>query len=233
MHNLQLQKQLYSDLKAAIWWFWSFRRQQQAETSKRSKQQTKEPEKLNPASKHSQMHPKHPQNTKTITPNNKNKPMLNPNNYVQTDRYLKLGTLEPFGTFTWNPYFWNLKTFWNLYAAEPLLGTLEPSETLPLFGTRIWNLHLELLLGASAPLGTFTWNFGTSWILYLKLFPRTLEPLSTYTWDPYLEPRNLPKPSLGTLTVVVWNLQLKTLYLKPWNLLDTLLGTLAWNLLDP
>ena len=47
-----------------------------------------------------------------------------------------LGTVEPPGSFSWNPLLgtltWNLGTFSNL---EPLLGTLEPSKTLPLLGT--------------------------------------------------------------------------------------------------
>ena len=57
-----------------------------------------------------------------------------------------LGTSEPAGTFTWNPY-------------------LEPrSPPEPLFGTLTWNLgtcrnlYLEPLLGTSEPAGAFTWN---------------------------------------------------------------------------
>ena len=111
---------------------------------------------------------------------------------------------------------------------EPLLGTSEPREPLrgtlcwlwsipkpyiPLLETLFWNLHLELLLGSSEPLGTFTWNFGTSWILLWTL--QTWEPLGTLTWNPYLEPRNVPEPSLGTFGC------LET------SLLDLLLGT-SW-----
>ena len=100
--------------------------------------------------------------------------------------YPLLGTLTwNFGTFwklhlTWNfwnlsePYlgthFWRVGTSWNL-SAEHFLGTLEPSENLPLLepfsGTLTWNL------------GT-TWNFGTS--------------CGSFTWNPSLEPGNLLEP---------------------------------------
>ena len=42
----------------------------------------------------------------------------------------------------------------------------------------------------------------------------TLEPPASFTWNPYLEPRNLPEPLLGTLT---WNP-----YLEPRNLAEGL-----------
>ena len=100
-----------------------------------------------------------------------------------------LGTSEPAGTFTWNPYTWNLGTF----------GTL--------LGTLTWNLYLAPLLGTSEPAGTFTWNLtwnlGARRNLYLEPLLGTSEPAGTFTWNPYLEPRNLPEPLLGTLT---WNL---------------------------
>ena len=90
-------------------------------------------------------------------------------------------------------------TVWNL-SAEPFVGTLEPSETLPLLWIPFWNLHLELLLGTSEPLVSFwnqpprspTWNHEICWILYL-------EP-SLGTFRLYL--KLLLEPSLGTS----WNL---------------------------
>ena len=102
-----------------------------------------------------------------------------------------LGTLEPAGTFTWNPYTWNLGTF------GTLLGTL----TWNLGTCR--NLYLEPLLGTSEPAGTFTWNLGARRNLYLEPLLGTSEPAGSFTWNPYLEPRNLPEPLLQTLT---WNL---------------------------
>ena len=65
--------------------------------------------------------------------------------YLEPWNFLEplLGTLEPFGTFTWNPYTepratftWNLRTSWNFYLElwnlfDPLLGTLT------------WNPYLE------------------------------------------------------------------------------------------
>ena len=106
-----------------------------------------------------------------------------------------LGTSEPAGTFTWNPYTWNLGTF------GTLLGTL----TWNLGTCR--NLYLEPLLGTSEPAGTFTWNPYLEPLsppeLYLEPLLGTSEPAGTFTWNPYLEPRNLPEPLLGTLT---WNL---------------------------
>ena len=78
-----------------------------------------------------------------------------------------------------------------------------------------WNLHLELLLGS------LTWNLRTS----------------SNPWNPYLELRNLPKPTwnLGTscnLCLELWNLLdplLGTLPLEPGNLLEPCLETSAWN----
>ena len=153
------------------------------------------------------------------------------------------GTLEPFGTFTWNPY--NLGTPWNLYAIT-LLGTLGPSETLPFLKTSPgpfnWNTYLEPPNLLEPLLGIFTWN------LYLEPLLGTLEPSRTFTWNPSLKTRNLPEPLLGTLA---WNLgTFQNLYLEPFllensepsrtfawypyleprNLPEPLLGTLIWNL---
>ena len=96
-------------------------------------------------------------------------------------------------------------------------------------------------------IGTLTWNLGTCRNLYLE--PLYLEPrnLRNLTWNPYLEPRNLPEPLLGTLILgtsepsepylepllgtlepagtFTWNP-----YSEPGNLLEPLLGTLTWNL---
>ena len=112
-----------------------------------------------------------------------------------------LGTSEPAGTFTWNPYTWNLGTFgtllgtltWNLGTCrnlylEPLLGTSEPA------GTFTWNPYLEPRSPPEPLLGTLTWNLGTCRNLYLEPLLGTSEPAGTFTWNPYLEPRNLPEP---------------------------------------
>ena len=96
-------------------------------------------------------------------------------------------------------------------------------------------------------IGTLTWNLGTCRNLYLE--PLYLEPrnLRNLTWNPYLEPRNLPEPLLGTLILgtsepsepyleplllgtsepagtFTWNP-----YSEPRNLPEPLLGTLTWN----
>ena len=113
---------------------------------------------------------------------------------------------------------WNLRNLtWNPYLEprnlpEPLLGTLILGTFGTLLGTLTWNLgtcrnlYLEPLLGTSEPAGTFiklTWNLGARRNLYLEPLLGTSEPAGTFTWNPYLEPRNLPEPLLGTLT---WNL---------------------------
>ena len=150
-----------------------------------------------------------------------------------------LGTSEPAGTFTWNPYTWNLGTFgtllgtltWNLGTCrnlylEPLY--LEPRNLRNL----TWNPYLEPRNLPEPLLGTLTRNLGTCRNLYLEPLLGTSEPAGTFTWNPllgtsepagtftwnpYLEPRNLPEPLLGTLT---WNLgTCRNLYLEP------LLGT--------
>ena len=161
-----------------------------------------------------------------------------------------LGTSEPAGTFTWNPYTWNLGTFgtllgtltWNLGTCrnlylEPLY--LEPRNLRNL----TWNPYLEPRNLPEPFLGTLTRNLETCRNLYLE--PLYLEPrnLRNLTWNPYLEPRNLPEPFLGTLTRNLGTC--RNLYLEPrstWNpyleprnlpepLLGTLiLGTLTWNL---
>ena len=137
-----------------------------------------------------------------------------------------LGTSEPAGTFTWNPYTWNLGTFGTLYDWNPyleprnlpeilvgtlILGTSEPLEPYlePLLetsepaGTFTWNPYSEPRNLPEPLLGTLTWNLGARRNLYLEPLLGTSEPAGTFTWNPYLESRNLPEPLLGTLT---WNL---------------------------
>ena len=132
-----------------------------------------------------------------------------------------LGTSEPAGTFTWNPYTWNLGTLlgtltWNLGTCrnlylEPLY--LEPRNLRNL----TWNPYLEPRNLPEPSLGTLLRNLGTCRNLYVEPLLGTSEPAGTFTWNPYLEPRNLPEPLLGTLT---WNLgTCRNLYLEP------LLGT--------
>ena len=106
-------------------------------------------------------------------------------------------------------------------STECLLGTLEPSATLPLLETPFLNLYLELSLGTSE-LGT-SWNFETfrnlslealvAWNLHLKPDFETLEP---------------SKPVLGTRVFV----DLLDPSLATWNL-ETLPGTLTENLPTP
>ena len=141
-----------------------------------------------------------------------------------------LGTFQNLYSYTWMEpicFTWNLGIFRNLYL-EPLLGTSEPSGTL-----YDWN--------------PFTWNLGTCRNLYLE--PLYLEPrnLRNLTWNPYLEPRALPEPLLGTLilgTSEPSEPYLEPLlgtsepagtftcnpYSEPRNLPEPLLGTLTWNL---
>ena len=120
-------------------------------------------------------------------------------------------------------------------STECLLGTLEPSTTLPLLETPFLNLYLELSLGTSE-LGT-SWNFETfqdlslealvAWNLHLK---PDLEPLlgpligtsQPSKTKPCLEPS---KPVLGTRIFV----DLLDPSLATWNL-ETLPGTLTENL---
>ena len=87
-----------------------------------------------------------------------------------------LGTSEPAGTFTWNPYTWNLGTCRNLYL-EPLLGTSEPA------GTFTWNPYLEPRNLPEPLLGTLTWNLGTCRNLYLEPLLGTSEPARTWRDD--------------------------------------------------
>ena len=143
-----------------------------------------------------------------------------------------LKTFETPGAFIWNPYLepWNLPKLYLRTFAGNLDRHLEPSRTY----TLTW---MEPIC--------FTWNLGIFRNLYLEPLLGTSEPSGTlYDWNPYLEPRNLPEPLLGTL--ILGTSEPSEPYLEPllttsepagtftwnpytWNL-GTLLGTLTWNL---
>ena len=143
-----------------------------------------------------------------------------------------LKTFETPGAFIWNPYLepWNLPKLYLRTFAGNLDRHLEPSRTY----TLTW---MEPIC--------FTWNLGIFRNLYLEPLLGTSEPSGTlYDWNPYLEPRNLPEPLLGTLILgtsepsepylepllgtskptFTWNP-----YLEPRNLQEPLLGTLTWT----
>ena len=146
-----------------------------------------------------------------------------------------LKTFETPGAFIWNPYLepWNLPKLYLRTFAGNLDRHLEPSRTY----TLTW---MEPIC--------FTWNLGIFRNLYLEPLLGTSEPSGTlYDWNPYLEPRNLPEPLLGTL--ILGTSEPSEPYLEPllgtsepagtftwnpytWNLgtFGTLLGTLTWNL---
>ena len=146
-----------------------------------------------------------------------------------------LKTFETAGAFIWNPYLepWNLPKLYLRTFAGNLDRHLEPSRTY----TLTW---MEPIC--------FTWNLGIFRNLYLEPLLGTSEPSGTfYDWNPYLEPRNLPEPLLGTL--ILGTSEPSEPYLEPllgtsepagtftwnpytWNLgtFGTLLGTLTWNL---
>ena len=132
-----------------------------------------------------------------------------------------LKTFKTPGAFIWNPYLepWNLPKLYLRTFAGNLDRHLEPSRTY----TLTW---MEPIC--------FTWNLGIFRNLYLEPLLGTSEPSGTlYDWNPYLEPRNLPEPLLGTLIHLeprnlrnlTWNP-----YLEPRNLPEPLLGTLTRNL---
>ena len=117
-----------------------------------------------------------------------------------------LKTFETPGAFIWNPYLepWNLPKLYLRTFAGNLDRHLEPSRTY----TLTW---MEPIC--------FTWNLGIFRNLYLEPLLGTSEPSGTlYDWNPYLEPRNLPEPLLGTLILGTS---------EP---AGTLLGTLTRNL---
>ena len=120
-----------------------------------------------------------------------------------------IGTLEPFGTFTWNPYTepratftWNLRTSWNFYLE--LWNLLDP-----LLGTLTWNLgtsrNLVGWLPQSAPGPSVAETpklsavgekplLGTSEPLLGTWEPAATRNLGTFTWNLCLQPQNLPEP---------------------------------------
>ena len=140
-----------------------------------------------------------------------------------------LKTFETPGAFIRNPYLepWNLPKLYLRTFAGNLDRHLEPSRTY----TLTW---MEPIC--------FIWNLGIFRNLYLEPLLGTSEPSGTlYDWNPYLEPRNLPEPLLGTLilgtsepsepylepllgTGTCRNLYLEPLYLEPRNLRN-----LTWN----
>ena len=142
-----------------------------------------------------------------------------------------LKTFETPGAFIWNPYLelWNLPKLYLRTFAGNLDRHLEASRTY----TLTW---MEPIC--------FTWNLG----IFRNLYLEPLQPSGTlYDWNPYLEPRNLPEPLLGTL--ILGTSEPSEPYLEPllgtsepagtftwnpytWNLgtFRTLLGTLTWNL---
>ena len=131
-----------------------------------------------------------------------------------------LKTFETPGAFIWNPYLepWNLPKLYLRTFAGNLDRHLEPSRTY----TLTW---MEPIC--------FTWNLGIFRNLYLEPLLGTSEPSGTlYDWNPYLEPRNLPEPLLGTLILGTSEPSEPLLnpYLEPRNLPEPLLGTLTWNL---
>ena len=146
-----------------------------------------------------------------------------------------LKTFETSGAFIWNPYLepWNFPKLYLRTFAGNLDRHVEPSRTY----TLTW---MEPIC--------FTWNLGIFQNLYLEPLLGISEPSGTlYDWNPYLEPRNLPEPLLGTL--ILGTSEPSEPYLEPllgtsepagtftwnpytWHLgtFGTLLGTLTWNL---
>ena len=164
----------------------------------------------------------------------KTKPCLEPPNlylepvYLWTSwiLHLQLGTsklyLEPLlktfdtaGAFIWNPYLepWNLPKLYLKTFAGNLDRHLEPSRTY----TLTW---MEPIC--------FTWNLGIFRNLYLEPLLGTSEPSGTlYDWNPYLEPRNLPEPLLGTL--ILGTSEPSEPYLEPLLGTSEPAGTFTWN----
>ena len=128
-------------------------------------------------------------------------------------------TFETAGAFIWNPYLepWNLPKLYLRTFAGNLDRHLEPSRTY----TLTW---MEPIC--------FTWNLGIFRNLYLEPLLGTSEPSGTvYDWNPYLEPRNLPEPLLGTL--ILGTSEPSEPYLEPRNLPEPLLGTLILGTSEP
>ena len=126
-----------------------------------------------------------------------------------------LKTFETPGAFIWNPYLepWNLPKLYLRTFAGNLDRHLEPSRTYNL----TW---MEPIC--------FTWNLGIFRNLYLEPLLGTSEPSGTlYDWNPYLEPRNLPEPLLGTL--ILGTSEPSEPYLEPLLGTSEPAGTFTWN----
>ena len=126
-----------------------------------------------------------------------------------------LKTFETPGAFIWNPYLepWNLPKLYLRTFAGNLDRHLEPSRTY----TLTW---MEPIC--------FTWNLGIFRNLYLEPLLGTSEPSGTlYDWNPYLEPRNLPEPLLGTL--ILGTSEPSEPYLEPFLGTSEPAGTFSWN----
>ena len=126
-----------------------------------------------------------------------------------------LKTFETPGAFIWNPYLepWNLPKLYLRTFAGNLDRHLEPSRTY----TLTW---MEPIC--------FTWNLGIFRNLYLEPLLGTSEPSGTlYDWNPYLEPRNLPEPLLGTL--ILGTSEPSEPYLEPLLGTSEPAGTFTWN----
>ena len=126
-----------------------------------------------------------------------------------------LKTFETPGAFIWNPYLepWNLPKLYLRTFAGNLDRHLEPSRTY----TLTW---MEPIC--------FTWNLGIFRNLYLEPLLGTSDPSGTlYDWNPYLEPRNLPEPLLGTL--ILGTSEPSEPYLEPLLGTSEPAGTFTWN----
>ena len=108
---------------------------------------------------------------------------------------------------------WNLPKLYLRTFAGNLDRHLEPSRTY----TLTW---MEPIY--------FTWNLGIFRNLYLEPLLGTSEPSGTlYDWNPYLEPRNLPEPLLGTL--ILGTSEPSEPYLEPLLGTSEPAGTFTWN----
>ena len=108
---------------------------------------------------------------------------------------------------------WNLPKLYLKTFAGNLDRHLEPSRTY----TLTWMEPICI-----------TWNLGIFRNLYLEPLLGTSEPSGTlYDWNPYLEPRNLPEPLLGTL--ILGTSEPSEPYLEPLLGTSEPAGTFTWN----
>ena len=114
--------------------------------------------------------------------------------------------------YLWTSWILHLQLGTSKLYLEPLLKTFETP------GAFIWNPYLVC----------FTWNLGIFRNLYLEPLLGTSEPSGTlYDWNPYLEPRNLPEPLLGTL--ILGTSEPSEPYLEPLLGTSEPAGTFTWN----